>query len=218
MRGALALAGIGVLALLGLTQQKKPVPPAKPLPPAKPSPHSPAKRPKPEMPNMDATSFALMFWPSAVQVQDQYRVPALVTIGQAALESGWGKHMPRNNMFGIKAPSSWTGLRQLLTTTEYHNGPNVKYPVVISVEEVKPGRYRYLVRDYFKAFLTPAEAFADHANLLKKRYAFAFKSKDAYQFAEAIAGKYATDPDYANKLTATMRKIEKILVDNRLVA
>lgn len=45
-------------------------------------------------------------------------VPALVTLVQAALESGYGQHAPGNNFFGIKAGSSWTGNTQKLKTWE----------------------------------------------------------------------------------------------------
>jgi flagellar protein FlgJ len=121
-------------------------------------------------------------------------IPANNILGQAALESGWGKHeikmkdgSPSHNLFGIKATSNWTGKVAEVTTTEYIGGVARK------------------VTAKFRAYDSYADAFKDHASLLSKspRYSQTVAQADtAHGFAKGLqkAG-YATDPAYADKLT-----------------
>ncbi len=124
-------------------------------------------------------------------------VPAKFMLGQAALETGWGKRMIRNadgsnsnNLFGIKAGASWKGKVATAVTTEYVNGkPQTK------VEK-------------FRAYDSPADSFRDYANMIAKnpRYEKVIGSSDAATFAQGLqrAG-YATDPHYAAKLTRLIK-------------
>lgn len=121
-------------------------------------------------------------------------IPASNILGQAALESGWGKHeikMPdgsaSHNLFGIKAGPGWKGKVAEVTTTEYTNGVAQK------------------VTAKFRAYDSYAEAFTDHARLLSQspRYSQTVAMADSVKdYAQGLqkAG-YATDPAYANKLT-----------------
>lgn len=121
-------------------------------------------------------------------------IPARFMLGQAALESGWGKReimhadgSTSHNLFGIKATGNWTGRVVEATTTEYVNGmPQTR------VEK-------------FRAYDSYAESFRDYASLLKNnpRYQGVLANAgDAAGFAQGLqrAG-YATDPNYAAKLT-----------------
>jgi len=121
-------------------------------------------------------------------------IPAKFMIGQAALESGWGKREIKNadgssshNLFGIKAGPGWKGKVATAVTTEYVNGvPQTK------VEK-------------FRAYDSYADSFKDYANLLASnpRYEKVLASAgDAHKFAHGLqkAG-YATDPQYAAKLS-----------------
>ncbi len=121
-------------------------------------------------------------------------IPASNILGQAALESGWGKHeikqkdgSPSHNLFGIKATSNWKGKVAEVTTTEYMGGVARK------------------VTAKFRAYDSYEEAFKDHARLLTQspRYSQTVAQADTAQgFARGLqkAG-YATDPAYADKLT-----------------
>ncbi|UPK68717.1 glycoside hydrolase family protein [Chitinophaga filiformis] len=155
--------------------------------------------------------FIQQYAQNAVDSMRQTRVPASVTLAQAALESGWGRHAPRFNFFGIKAGSSWGGEKQLLTTTEIHSDNDRSrhpYPEIISIEQFTDGngntRYRWRVKDYFRAYANAVESFNDHGNFLvnNSRYREAFNhTDDGRQFAREIArAGYATDPNYANVL------------------
>ncbi len=121
-------------------------------------------------------------------------IPANFMIGQAALESGWGKReiptkdgTPSHNLFGIKATGGWQGRVTETATTEYVNG-------VLQTKMEK-----------FRAYDSYADAFRDYAKLLKNnpRYENVLaNAQDVKGFAEGLqrAG-YATDPHYAAKLT-----------------
>jgi flagellum-specific peptidoglycan hydrolase FlgJ len=115
---------------------------------------------------MKPSEFTIKYYPLAMQ--DLSGVPPLLTMGQSALESGWGEHAPQNNFFGIKIGSSWTGKKQLLVTHEILNVPDAKFPVVISVLPLNNGKYSYKIEDWFRAYDTPLEAFQDHSALLLK--------------------------------------------------
>ena len=125
-------------------------------------------------------------------------VPAKFMLGQAALETGWGKRMIKNadgsssnNLFGIKAGPSWKGKVATAVTTEYVNGkPQTR------VEK-------------FRAYDTPADSFRDYAKLIANnpRYEKVIANGgDAESFAKGLqrAG-YATDPNYAAKLTRLIK-------------
>ena len=126
-------------------------------------------------------------------------IPAKFMLGQAALESGWGKHVmsgadgtSSHNLFGIKATKGWTGKTVETTTTEYVNG------------------VAYRKKEKFRAYDSYADSFKDYARLLKSnpRYQNVLaNSRDATSFAQGLqrAG-YATDPQYAAKLTRIIQK------------
>jgi flagellar protein FlgJ len=117
-------------------------------------------------------------------------IPASITLAQAALESSWGSRAPGNNLFGIKADRSWTGATVSFQTTEHLGGKDVS------------------LTDKFRAYSSYAESMVDHAKFLlaNPRYGPCFKQIDGIGWARALqAAGYATDPDYADKLIATIR-------------
>ncbi len=137
--------------------------------------------------------------PYAEQVSQATGIPAKFMLGQAALETGWGKHeildangKSSHNLFGIKAGGKWTGKVVNAVTTEYVNGVATK-----KVEK-------------FRAYDSYADSFHDYANLLKgnQRYQnVVANAKDAYGFAQGLqSAGYATDPQYADKLMRIINK------------
>lgn len=135
----------------------------------------------------------------AEQASRETGIPAKFMLGQAALESGWGKHeivgadgTRSHNLFGIKATAGWRGKVVEAATTEYVNGiPQTK------VEK-------------FRAYDSYADAFKDYARTLRSnpRYENVLaNAKDVAGFAQGLqkAG-YATDPNYAAKLTHIITK------------
>ncbi len=134
--------------------------------------------------------------PHAEAAEQATGVPAGFMLAQAALESGWGSREIRDgagrqsfNLFGVKAGRGWSGETVDATTTEYRQGLPVKQS------------------QRFRAYADYAAAFADYANLLKRRYGEAL-STDADAFAQGLAnGGYATDPAYAGKLKAVIASV-----------
>jgi flagellar protein FlgJ len=129
----------------------------------------------------------------------QSGVPARLILGQAALESGWGRREIKGedgsatyNLFGIKAGSNWKGKAVNVMTTEYENG--------IPRKVVQP----------FRAYSSYEEAFADYARLLgdSPRYERVANASTEIEAARKIqqAG-YATDPRYAEKLIGIMSQL-----------
>jgi peptidoglycan hydrolase FlgJ len=134
--------------------------------------------------------------PHAQQAERETGVPASFIVGQAALESGWGKSEIRNadgstsfNLFGIKA-TGWKGATADVMTTEYEGGEAVKQ------------------RAKFRSYGSYGEAFSDYARMLANSPRYGNVVRNA-STAESFAGGmqragYATDPQYAAKLARTI--------------
>ena len=115
-------------------------------------------------------------------------------LAQAALESGWGQRMARTadgspsfNLFGVKAGEEWAGNRATADTVEFSNG-------------IATAR-----RTAFRAYGSIEESVNDFASLLQNspRYRDAVAAGgDTQAYLEGIGKSgYATDPEYANKLS-----------------
>jgi len=137
--------------------------------------------------------------PHAEEASRATGIPAKFMLGQAALESGWGKReimaadgTTSHNLFGIKATGAWKGKVVEAVTTEYVNGtPQTK------VEK-------------FRAYDSYADSFRDYAKLLSNnpRYEAVIANAQSVEgFAQGLqrAG-YATDPNYAAKLTRIIKQ------------
>jgi LysM repeat protein len=127
----------------------------------------------------------------AVAQMKKSGVPASIILGQACLESAYGKSSlatKGKNHFGIKCHNSWTGEKM------YYDDD--------------------LAGECFRKYKTDEESFADHSDFLRynKRYAFLFdlKPDDYKSWAYGLkkAG-YATNPQYAESLI-------KVIEDNKL--
>ncbi|MCB1995499.1 MAG: flagellar assembly peptidoglycan hydrolase FlgJ [Burkholderiaceae bacterium] len=156
---------------------------------------SPADRPA-RIPEKGAAAFVEQHSRSARSAEAATGIPASFMVAQAAHESGWGRReilhadgSPSHNLFGIKAGAGWNGPVAEVTTTEYVGGVARK------------------VTAKFRAYASYAESFADYAQLMKTspRYAEVMQAESPRDFAQGLqrAG-YATDPAYADKLTAVI--------------
>jgi flagellar protein FlgJ len=126
-------------------------------------------------------------------------IPANFIIGQAALESNWGRREIKGadgtssyNLFGIKATAGWKGKVVEAVTSEYVNG-------------VRQQRV-----EKFRAYDSYADSFSDFANMLQKNSRYEpliANAQDAAAYAQAMqkAG-YATDPNYADKLRRVIQQ------------
>jgi flagellar protein FlgJ len=143
---------------------------------------------------MTSSGFVNWLLAEALSVQKKTGLSAKFMIAQAALETGWGARIVKdqgtgacsNNLFNIKAGASWLGPVAWCMTHEFVNGSWVA------------------VKAAFRAYDSPEQSFEDYARLLgtNKRYSKAWEQRgDVGAFAAALqAAGYATDPCYAEKI------------------
>jgi flagellar protein FlgJ len=133
-------------------------------------------------------SFTQQLAPLLQQAGQRLGVSPRILLAQAAIETGWGRSVVGNNIFGIKAGSSWSGDTVTANTHEYENGQMVA------------------IRDSFRAYPSLAAAVQDFTSLVANspRYRAAIGSgDDVGAYAQALlSGGWATDVDYARKLEA----------------
>ena len=140
-------------------------------------------------------SFISDLWPAAQEAGKQLGVDPRNLIAQAALETSWGTRVPRdasgrssNNLFGMKAGGQWSGASVAAGTREYENGAAVS------------------TTGQFRAYDSRAQSFQDYVALLRNspRYSAALNTgSNVHAFASALqSGGYATDPDYAMKISS----------------
>jgi len=162
-------------------------------------------------------NFVSAYLPFAQEAQAATGIHAAAILAQAALESGWGDRAVGNMFFGIKDTAKGkTGKGQLLVTTEYLKSPDQKhlFPEVISVTwNERRKRWKYVVKDWFRKYDSPAGSFKDHAQffLQNQRYAAAMaNAADPIRFLQEVAkAGYATAPDYAKILTQLVKMIQR---------
>ncbi|MCK7551843.1 flagellar assembly peptidoglycan hydrolase FlgJ [Marinobacter goseongensis] len=141
--------------------------------------------------------FVQTLLPMAQRVARDSGISPRLMVAQAALETGWGKHMieggsgePSHNLFGIKADHRWQGEAVDITTTEFREG--------VPMSE----------RAAFRAYPDYESSFRDYVAFLESnpRYRDVLASADRPElFAQKLqdAG-YATDPEYGAKIRRIM--------------
>ncbi|AIL62929.1 flagellar assembly peptidoglycan hydrolase FlgJ [Pseudomonas alkylphenolica] len=145
--------------------------------------------------------FVATMLPMAEQAAKRIGVDPRYLVAQAALETGWGKSVMRqadgrssHNLFGIKATGNWQGDQARAITSEFRDGQFVKETAA------------------FRSYDSYQDSFHDLVSLLQNnaRYKEAVKAADKpEQFVRELqrAG-YATDPDYASKISQIARQMK----------
>jgi flagellar protein FlgJ len=142
-------------------------------------------------------SFISQLLPAAKEAAEQLGLDPLAMIAQAAVETGWGKHMIHtdsgkntHNLFGIKADKRWQGDRTIVDTVEFENG--------IAAQKKAP----------FRNYDSFTDAMQDYVSFVKEnpRYKEALNNSDQPKkyFDELQRAGYATDPAYAQKVLAVL--------------
>lgn len=148
-----------------------------------------------------AKEFIETMLPMAEEAAQKIGVDARYLVAQAALETGWGKSIIRqqdgsssHNLFGIKAHGGWQGESARVLTTEYNNGKPVKEAAS------------------FRAYGSYQQSFNDYVDFLKGngRYQDALEVADKPEkfVRELQAAGYATDPQYARKIAQIARQMQ----------
>ena len=136
-----------------------------------------------EWPSGHQQAFLATVLPGALESALENQIPPSIILGQAALESGWGRSRlarDHHNLFGIKAHGS---------------RPGVEYPTL----EAGPSGV-HIVRHRFRRYPDRAESIAEHGRLLADdaRYAKARRHRAEWRrFLAEMAPTYASDPTYA---------------------
>lgn len=171
--------------------------------------------------------------PAAVASERTTGLPAEITAAQCALESGWLKHAPGDNCFGIKYnPARHTG-KQLLRTREYFDtadhatswmGRQNGRDIIEATGKVVNGKAEFVVRDWFAAYNTLADCFADHARLITngKPYRGPWQEflvhRSWLKLLQGIGPIYATAPDYATRVQVVLEGELQSAIDAARVA
>ena len=143
--------------------------------------------------------FVTALLPVAERIARDSGIDPKLMVAQAALETGWGRHMirgeqgePSFNLFGIKADSRWEGDAVSITTTEYREGLPMKEQANFRAYR----NYESSFRDYV-AFLESNPRYRDVLSVADQPEVFAEKLQEAG---------YATDPDYGSKIRQIMNR------------
>jgi len=162
-------------------------------------------------PTASQSDFVDQHTAAAARIEKETGIPASYMVGQAGHETGWGRFEikkaggePSYNLFGIKAGAGWKGKTAEVTTTEYVNG----------VAHKKTAKFR--------AYDSYDESFRDYARLITQspRYAkVTEQTGSAFAFASSLqkAG-YATDPNYATKLSRAIETTQRLQTRAQVVA
>lgn len=145
--------------------------------------------------------FVATMLPMAEAAAEKIGVDPRYLVAQAALETGWGKSIIRtrdgdssHNLFGIKSHGGWEGDSARVLTTEYKGGKAVKEAA------------------NFRTYESYAHSFDDYVSFLQGngRYEKALNvTENPERFVKELqqAG-YATDPQYARKISQIARKMQ----------
>lgn len=145
-------------------------------------------------------NFIRALMPKAQAVANRSGIDAKILIAQAALETGWGKHVIKHpngsssyNLFNIKADDNWAGKTVTKDVTEYRDGVPLKQ------------------RARFRAYDSFTESFQDYLHLVQnnERYAKAMNHRSAPQdyIRQLHRAGYATDPLYSAKVNQVYQQV-----------
>jgi flagellar protein FlgJ len=134
----------------------------------------------------EIADFTQKLMPLLQQAGQQLGVSPKILLAQAAIETGWGRSVVGNNLFGIKAGSTWNGQKVNAATHEYENGELIQ------------------ITDAFRAYPNIEASVQDFtalvANSPRYRAALGTGENTAAYAQGLLAGGWATDIDYVHKL------------------
>jgi len=146
-----------------------------------------------------ATNFIELIKPKTIELYKKFHILPSLTIAQACLESGFGKHKPGNNLFGFKWTETCGYDFQLLWTKEYVNGQYIS------------------VQAKFRKYNCINDSLDDYGKLIgtSARYAPVLKCASYVCATEQIrlCG-YATSPTYTTNLRNLIEKYKLYELDN----
>ncbi len=124
--------------------------------------------------------------PISKELYDEYGILPSVTIGQAILESDWGRSelsKKGNNLFGIKATPSWQGKVLNMETSENYNDK---------------------IKDNFRYYSSKKDSIKDYANFLVKNKRY--RENKVFRATE-----YKTQAKAIEKAGIVLKKIRMVI-------
>jgi len=141
-------------------------------------------------------AFLMRIAPRAIMVAQELGIDPRIVAAQAALETGWGKSVKGNNLFGIKSHGKADGL-------------------MVQTHEVLDGK-RQKITDTFRQYESFDDSIEDYGLFLRENYRYQpMLEADTLEEQITALGKsgYATDPEYAKKIAdiAKSKRLEVLV-------
>ena len=141
-------------------------------------------------------AFFMRIAPKAIMVAQELGIDPRIVVAQAALETGWGKSVKGNNLFGIKSHGKTDGL-------------------MVQTHEVLDGK-RQKITDSFRQYESFDDSIEDYGLVLRenKRYQPMLEADTLEEQITALGRSgYATDPEYAKKIAdiAKSKRLEVLV-------
>jgi len=141
-------------------------------------------------------AFLMRIAPRAIMVAQELGIDPRIVAAQAALETGWGKSVKGNNLFGIKSHGKADGL-------------------MVQTHEVLDGK-RQKITDSFRQYESFDDSIEDYGLFLRENYRYQpMLEADTLEEQITALGKsgYATDPEYAKKIAdiAKSKRLEVLV-------
>lgn len=139
----------------------------------------------------------------AKDLYEKYNILPSITIAQATIESNWGKSgltQKANNLFGVKAFSSWSGAYVEMLTYEYDGNGN---------------KYQILAR--FRAYNSWKESIEDYGKVICQPNFEGVRTASNYREAAMAlkTGGYATDINYVNMVISRIEQYKLYEYDHK---
>ena len=141
-------------------------------------------------------AFLMRIAPRAIMVAQELGIDPRIVAAQAALETGWGKSVKGNNLFGIKSHGKADGL-------------------MVQTHEVLGGK-RQKITDSFRQYESFDDSIEDYGLFVRenKRYQPMLEADTLDEQITALGKSgYATDPEYAKKIAdiAESKRLEVLV-------
>jgi len=141
-------------------------------------------------------AFLMRIAPKAIMVAQELGIDPCIVVAQVALETGWGKSVKGNNLFGIKSHGKADGM-------------------VVQTHEVLDGK-RQKITDSFRQYESFDDSIEDYGLFLRenKRYQPMLEADTLEEQITALGRSgYATDPEYAKKIAdiAKSKRLEVLV-------
>jgi flagellum-specific peptidoglycan hydrolase FlgJ len=145
---------------------------------------------------------------AALKLYPETKILPSILVSQSVLETGHGKKLVGNNLFGVKANSYWKGevvnsiTKEHLPHKKYYKKSGYKF-----IKKINKTHSEFEVTQQFRKYNTFEESIRDYVRILSTdKYKGLVGETDYKKCLEIlIKGGYATDKNYSSKLNSIVR-------------